>query len=92
MFWAQWGKTRLRIDPFDQRTRSTCAIRREGFYLHDSVKGYSHGCIEVDPMFFLDLRVYIDLMKRARISRRQHLLLRVAYVPGRSTYGETLVP
>ena len=29
---------------------------RGGFYLHDSTKGYSHGCIKLDPHFFLRLR------------------------------------
>jgi len=92
LYWAQWGKNRVRVDPHDQKTRAACTTRREGFYLHDSVKGYSHGCIEVDPMFFLDLRVYMRAIRTRQAPPRDHLLLRVAYVPGRSTYGGTLVP
>jgi hypothetical protein len=43
-------------------------------------------------MFFLDLLVYIDVMKRRQLPQRDRLFLRVAYVARRSTYGGTLVP
>ncbi len=89
IFWAQWGRNRVRILAHDQKTRAACITRRDGFYLHDSVKGFSHGCIEVEPRFFFDLYDYIDAMKRRRLQRREQLLLRVAYIPGRTTYGGT---
>jgi len=40
-FWA-WGSARVRLVP---RSGDMCG--RDGFYLHNSHKGESHGCIEV---------------------------------------------
>ena len=48
-YWANWGYNRVRMEPADKATRQRCApLKRSGFYMHDSVKGFSHGCIEVD--------------------------------------------
>lgn len=82
-FWANWGRNRARMEPADSKTRSACSPIRGGFYLHDSTKGYSHGCIEVESSFFSILR------SRASSARRGQFLLQVRYVPDRVTNGGT---
>lgn len=60
-YWANWGYHRIRIEPADLTTKNTCVkkgINRGGFYLHDSTKGYSHGCIETESTFFTTLRMF----------------------------------
>jgi hypothetical protein len=88
-FWANWGSNRVAVVPADAATKARCAPRRGGFFLHDSTKGYTHGCIEVDGQFFRVLRSYISGIKQHRISAKHALILRVTYVPGRSTNGGT---
>ena len=44
--WANWGNNRVRFEPADVITKNKCKTNRGEFYLHDSVKIYSHGCIE----------------------------------------------
>ncbi len=51
---------------------------------HDSTKGYSHGCIEIEQRFFNILRVYLKSKKNKR------RLLKVKYTPGLKTEGGTL--
>jgi hypothetical protein len=84
-----WGadRVRLSIETIDDpRNRG-----RGGFYLHDSTKGYSHGCIEVDPRFFLRLRGYVKLPSQSR-GGRTRLYLKVKYPsPQTITNGGTLV-
>lgn len=82
-FWANWGNNRARLEPADAPTRHACSPARGGFYLHDSTKGYSHGCIEIEPRFFPLLRA------RARHAPRGYFVLKVKYVRGRPTYGGT---
>jgi len=84
-YWAHWGRHRARMEPADAETRNRCPVARGGFYLHDSTKGYSHGCIEVEGRIFPILASY------ARTSQRNSLILEVAYAGGRSTYGGTRV-
>ncbi|WP_459615758.1 DUF2778 domain-containing protein [Bordetella sp. 2513F-2] len=84
-YWANWGYNRARMEPADAATRNRCAPIRGGFYLHDSSKGYSHGCIEVEGRIFPLLRTYV------RTYRRDSLIVKVEYVPGRSTNGGTHV-
>jgi hypothetical protein len=55
---------RIRFEPADEKTKRRCSHRRSGFYLHDSTKGYSHGCIEVQGSFFGALRSVIREKKR----------------------------
>jgi len=38
---SQWGTWRARLDPVDAPTK-----RSGGFYIHNSTKGFTHGCIE----------------------------------------------
>ena len=91
-FWANWGTWRVRLEPADAATRRKCSPRRAGFYLHDSKKGYSHGCIEVEPRFFAALRGHIAAIKARRVPTADHLTLKVHYVPGRATNGGTKAP
>jgi len=84
-FWVNWGTNRARLEPADAATRNRCAPVRGGFYLHDSTKGYSHGCIEVEGRIFPLLRTY------ARGSRRATMIVKVEYVGDRATNGGTLV-
>lgn len=82
--WAAWGNNRARMEPADEATTAKChPFRRSGFYLHDSTKGFSHGCIEVEGRLFPLLRSH------HQITRKNTLTLKVKYVPGRSTYGGT---
>jgi len=83
-FWANWGRNRARMEPADTATKIKCApITRGGFYLHDSTKGYSHGCIEIETQVFPLLRKYhTDTSKST-------LLMRVKYANNTSTYGGT---
>jgi hypothetical protein len=83
-FWANWGNNRVRLEPADASTRHACIHQRSGFYLHDSTKGYSHGCIEVEGSFFTALRQHM-----ARARGNGYYLLKVKYVPGRTTSGGT---
>lgn len=82
-YWANWGHNRVRMEPADIRTKNACSPRRGGFYLHDSTKGFSHGCIEIESTFFPILKA------RAGTLNRTHLMLQVKYVSDRITYGGT---
>ncbi len=50
---------------------------------HDSTKGYSHGCIEVEGRLFSMLENY------RRSSKKNTMTIKVAYVKGRPTNGGT---
>lgn len=82
-YWANWGRNRVRSEPADNKTRGACGGKRSGFYLHDSTKGYSHGCIEVEGRFFVKLYAYA---KNHPQRPRLHLLVRYT---GDTTYGGT---
>lgn len=82
-YWANWGYNRVRLEPADAQTRHACSPQRGGFYLHDSAKGYSHGCIEVEHSFFVQLRAESTLHPGG------HLILKVHYVADRITNGGT---
>ena len=84
-YWANWGWRRVRLEAADRATVTACFPRRGGFYLHDSSKGYSHGCIEVEQPFFNQLLSFVKKTTQTR------MLLRVAYTKP-STYGGTLNP
>lgn len=78
-YWANWGRNRVRMEAIDKSK----TFGRGGFYLHDSTKGFSHGCIEIASPFFTALRNY------GQTTRRHHLILNVEYVAHGSTYGGT---
>jgi hypothetical protein len=84
-FWANWGNNRVALKPADAETRNACSPVRDGFYLHDSTKGFSHGCIEVQGIFFDDLYDF------AKASKGKRLTLRVKY-SHQVTQGGTKVP
>ena len=84
-YWANWGRNRVRLEAADVKTRQACKPARSGFYLHDSTKGYSHGCIEVEPAFFQALHGHVVT------TGKQSLALRVQYVADRATNGGTRV-
>jgi hypothetical protein len=81
----QWGTLRVRLTPQRGNMHS-----RGGFYLHNSHKGFSHGCIEVGSSpdgvdFFSALLGYV----RQR-SHKATLTLEVKYShPEQSTLGRT---
>jgi hypothetical protein len=81
-YWSNWGRNRVRIDAADSKTRSACKPRRSGFYLHDSHKGFSHGCIEVEVTFF------DRLYKYAKKSPGRSMSVYVDYAHA-TTYGGT---
>lgn len=59
--YAGWGRHRLRMFKVSIKYPN-----RDNFYIHDSTKGYSHGCIEVEGRFFddLKLKMYSDINNR----------------------------
>jgi hypothetical protein len=88
-FWTNWGVNRVGLKAANVATRNRCKPRRDGFYLHDSTKGYSHGCIEVEGSFFVVLRSYIGEIQRRQSRIKNQLLLEVRYVQDRQTSGGT---
>jgi hypothetical protein len=90
-----WGSNRVRLSVI-RYTHPKDVHRAGGFYLHDSHKGYTHGCVEVGDSFFDSLRTYAqqqaDLRKKGKKSRSQ-LILKVEYPSASATtYGGTLTP
>lgn len=84
--WANWGRNRARMEPADSATKSKCSpITRGGFYIHDSTKGYSHGCIETETRIFPLLRAYNKATNKSKI------ILRVKYNERGTTYGGTKI-
>ena len=85
--YPSWGTLRVKLTPVSGNMGS-----RVGFYLHNSHKGYSSGCIEVGttPMgvdFFTTLLRYATATTR----RPEQLTLRVKYGhPLQDTRGDTL--
>lgn len=86
-YWSNWGWHRVRVEAAELHTRQRCATRRSGFYLHDSTKGYTHGCIEVEGSFFSTFVGFI----RQRGSAVRNLRLKVQYI-GLTTNGGTASP
>lgn len=82
-YWANWGNNRVRLEPADIETQRACTPTRGGFYIHDSSKGYSHGCIEIERTFFPHLKSH------ARTNRTGFCILQVKYTPGKTTNGGT---
>lgn len=88
-YWINWGRNRVRLMPADRETARACQPRRGGFYLHDSTKGYSHGCIEVEGRFFDVLRQEVAAVLRQRSRSADKLMLLVRYNAGMTTNGGT---
>ena len=82
-YWENWGSNRARMEPANITTKMKCSpTMRGGFYLHDSTKGYSHGCIEVEGRIFKALRDHNKLQNKNTI------IIKVKY-KGVSTNGGT---
>lgn len=79
-YWANWGYNRVRLTPH----KNMVAPHRNGFYIHDSSKGYSHGCIETEQDFFVK-----HLFPYAQANSGKRFKLTVSYKHER-TYGGTL--
>ena len=88
-YWSLWGFYRVRLEPADAETAQRCKPWRGGFYIHDSEKGFTHGCIEVEPGFFKELLAYLAAMRARRVPLRKKLSLAVRYVAERPTNGGT---
>ena len=85
IYWANWGYNRVRFEPANLSTKIKCSPQRNGFYLHDSTKGYSHGCIEVEDRFFNQLRRF------AKNKSKNRLTMRVVYSDQIKTNGGTKI-
>jgi len=72
-YWVNWGATRLQFDPI--KGAESAAPHRKGFYIHNSQKGYSHGCIEIENSFFEDLEKYI----KSNSKKNHALRLKISY-------------
>jgi hypothetical protein len=83
LLFQQWGSNRVRLEKV--RLKHANTSHRSGFYLHDSTKGYTHGCVEVDTAFFPALRDY----SQKNFATKSSLFLQVEYT-GTTTYGKTL--
>jgi len=86
--WVLWGRNRVRLTRLDPLPPG-CRVPRGGFYIHDSTKGYTHGCIEVEPRFFEVLRHLIATMHSPHGRPKERLNLLVKYLPGQTTNGGT---
>jgi hypothetical protein len=53
---SNWGSNRVRLARVKLFGKNTA--HRGGFYIHDSTKGFTHGCIEVGHGFFAVLREF----------------------------------
>ncbi|WP_221892335.1 hypothetical protein [Teredinibacter haidensis] len=74
------------MEPADLAAKSKCSpTMRGGFYLHDSTKGYSHGCIEVETRIFPLLRAF------NKATNKNTIILKVKYNKGVATNGGTKI-
>ena len=71
---ASWGKKRARLEP----EAGNQMFGRGGFYIHDSSKGFTHGCIETESAIFILLTNYMR--------QNGSIDVRVNYT-GASTFG-----
>jgi RHS repeat-associated protein len=73
-----WGKNRAYLEP----QKGTNTKNRGSFYLHDSTKGFTHGCIETESGLFDQLKDYQKDNKSIDVM--------IDYPKGSSsTYGDT---
>lgn len=83
LFHKSWTRKDI-VQHFD-KARCAGVGGRNGFYLHDSKKGHTQGCIEVEAKFFVALRKFMSDNKKLR-----SLALRVSYPSYKSaTLGKT---
>ena len=83
---SAWGEHRVRMHPVNvKHPQSKYGVDKrdlESFYFHDSKKGYTSGCHEVESRFFDDLKKYIK-------SGNTTIKVMVSYTKDQSTYGGT---
>jgi hypothetical protein len=70
---SAWGKNRVRLNII--KIFNGDAKHRNGFYLHDSHKGFTHGCIEVDTAFFKRLRIFAEEQAKKSNGKKTMTLL-----------------
>jgi hypothetical protein len=84
----QWGSMRVRLEP------TSASSQRGGFYLHNSAKGYTHGCVEVGSSLEPRRRDFFSLLVEFATSgnAKKSLMLKVKYrTPDTSTRGNTKI-
>lgn len=85
-----WGNQRVRLEAVD--VPETYGRDKNSFYFHDSSKGFTHGCVEIESEFFNDLREFIANNKKEG-TMVPSLEIQVKYEkpndPNSRTYGET---
>lgn len=85
---SAWGSNRVRLNII--KIYNGDAKHRNGFYLHDSVKGFSHGCIEVDTAFFKRLCLFAAEQSQKKNGKKtMNLLVKYPSLLA-STQGSTL--
>jgi hypothetical protein len=87
---SAWGGNRVRLIAHHIESKSARQNRDvNSFYIHDSHKGYTHGCLEVQNNFFAELRTFAAAESKKDDGRRR-LWLRVDYASKfTSTLGKT---
>ena len=56
--YSDWGQNRARLESVNVTGATSDQRDLNSFYLHDSEKGYSHGCTEVETALFTKLKEY----------------------------------
>ena len=51
-YYPNWGKHRAALTPDNVTGAKDSERNNDSYYFHDSVKGYTHGCTEVDTELF----------------------------------------
>ena len=82
-----WGFNRIKLTAFDAKAKNACSGNRSGFYIHDSSKGQTSGCIEIDQKFFVKLRNHMGTK-----GSQKSMFLIVNYGKGTTTQGNTARP
>ena len=79
-YWSNWGFNRAALVPHPDMV----AKNRGGFFLHDSSKGYTHGCVETEQRFFTD-----KLIPAVKADPGVEITLTVKYDASFHTFGGT---
>ncbi len=80
--YPDWGDQRAKLDP----KKGTDTKNRTAFYIHDSAKGYTHGCIEVP------CKDLFEKLKEYRKGGAKNIDVNVDYSNSTSTNGNTRNP
>jgi len=87
---SEWGANRVHLHAHWLEQSKIWKLRDpNSFYIHDSHKGYTHGCVEVDNSFFSRLRSFAAAEAK-KPGGKTKLWVRVDYKDGgTSTLGKT---